>query len=684
MKKLISLLVIALFFSVQVINAQNAPVSTIGTVETYGSTAVVPITVTGFSDIGGCDYKITYDPAVATATSITWGPGAIPSFWDSNIDTPGKISVGWLYIIPWGSGGLTLSDNSVFLIITFERVGYGYSAIEFNNNFENNCVWTDWNFDELDDIPNSDYYFNGSVTFPSGSTEWTGDIDNDWSDGMNWSAGVPGATTMADISDVSPNAFPSASSTAECLGLDIVSDASVTVPASNTLTVYGNVSNEGQFTVESDGSFINYGAITGTGAFEVKRYLTEDEWHYVSSPNTDAQSNAFMGIWLRPFDETSYSWGDYITSTTESLEVMEGYGAWAYDPSTVSFDGRLNYGSDSIYVTNTSQSPGYAGYNLVGNPYPSALDWDLVDGWDKTNVDNTIYFWKGVGDGGGGNYYYYNGGLGEVPPAGFVGTDSKIPAMQGFFVRATSSGIFGVNNDARVHDSKAFYKGGEENTLPIIRLMAINTASVFDETIIRFYSGASAEHDGDYDAFKLQGYMVPQLYSITPEQSKLAINTYPTYEDGTVIPLGFVSPEEGEYSIALSEFENFEAETTLYLEDMLTNNMYNLSLNPEYVFASSPDDIEERFNLHFGDMVGIPETNLNTIYIYSFENIIKVRNPENVEGNITIFNLTGQEVAKTQTGGSSLSEIRITSSTGYFLVKFQSEKSIVTKKVFIK
>ena len=50
--------------------------------------------------------------------------------------------------------------------------------------------------------------------------------------------------------------------------------------------------------------------------------------------------------------------------------------------------------------------------NLVGNPYPSAIDWDASSGWTKTNIDNAIYFFKASGtDQYGGTYSSYVNGV---------------------------------------------------------------------------------------------------------------------------------------------------------------------------------------------------------------------------------------------------------------------------------
>jgi hypothetical protein len=146
------------------LSAQNAPISTIGAVETYNDTAIVSITVTEFSNIGSCELVMNYDPAVATATSVTLASGIGYYYFIVSVDTPGLISVTWLFL-QYNTPGVTLPDNSVFLNITFERANYGFSAIEFDNSLADNCLWGDSIYDELNDIPYSTYYIDGSLNF---------------------------------------------------------------------------------------------------------------------------------------------------------------------------------------------------------------------------------------------------------------------------------------------------------------------------------------------------------------------------------------------------------------------------------------------------------------------------------------------------------------------------------------
>ena len=81
---------------------------------------------------------------------------------------------------------------------------------------------------------------------------------------------------------------------------------------------------------------------------------------------------------------------------------------------------------------------------LYRNPYPSPIDWQASSGWNKSSVSNAIYFYKSTGP-YGGSYKTFVNGFGI--PAGVTGV---IAPMQGFFVKASSTGTLSVNNSARI------------------------------------------------------------------------------------------------------------------------------------------------------------------------------------------------------------------------------------------
>lgn len=147
-----------LLFLTYCANAQNAPVSALGTQSVYTNTATIPVTVNNFTNIGGFLLEIHFDPSVATAAGATANP-AIGGSLVVNISNPGKIILSWF---TWP--GATLPANSMVFQISFTRSGYGTTLLEwFDNGYS--CAWNDGAGLELIDIPTADYYINGTLSF---------------------------------------------------------------------------------------------------------------------------------------------------------------------------------------------------------------------------------------------------------------------------------------------------------------------------------------------------------------------------------------------------------------------------------------------------------------------------------------------------------------------------------------
>ncbi len=527
---------------------------------------------------------------------------------------------------------------------------------------------------------------------------WTGTTSADWNEGSNWSAGVV-PTAGSDVSvpgSPSGGNFPETNSGpgAICENLTIEDGAHLYIPADNTLTVSGTLINnagESGLVIQSD--------MNGTGSLlhdsdgvdaTVRQYLSDDSWHYVSSPISNALSGVFLNIYLKPFNEPSDDWGTYIVPVDVPLNVMQGYAAWSYDPATVSFGGPMNNGEVSINVSCRDYDPGLGengGWNLVGNPYPSAIDWNS-DAWTKTNVDNTIYFWEGVGNGGEGNYHYYVGSGGVVPEVGLGFEDdggNLIPPMQGFFVHASADGLLAVNNEARLHSDQAYWKASNAQEIPLIRLEAKSLQTGYsDESVIRFYPDATNRYDGQFDAYKLDGWMFPQLFSISEIQEELAVNTLPDYSNGMLVPLGFKSPESGTYSIELTQFDNFRSGIALYIEDMFEHTTHALNIGDVHEFMSTASDMPNRFMLHIvlSDAdEDVPD--LGQQFIYSYEKSVYVQIAEDSRTEIAIFNLMGQKVAEYSTADKGLFKAVLDCEPGYYVVRAQSNGDVTSEKVFI-
>ncbi len=143
--------------------SQNAPVTTIATVGgAVPGNIEVPITVTGFNNIGAISLSIDYNYSVMHFTGGTPNP-SLPSFPTGEIDLGSgyhRISMGW-----FGSG-VTLPDGSTIMTLSFTYIS-GNSTLAFYDNGPS-CEYADANFNVLTDQPQEDFYINGNVCGPVG------------------------------------------------------------------------------------------------------------------------------------------------------------------------------------------------------------------------------------------------------------------------------------------------------------------------------------------------------------------------------------------------------------------------------------------------------------------------------------------------------------------------------------
>ncbi len=435
------------------------------------------------------------------------------------------------------------------------------------------------------------------------------------------------------------------------------------------LTVKGNIKNNDTVILKSDASMLNDGNITGTGAFIIERSLSSGQTHYVSQPISSATTDYFSGGFSHLYDEAITSWAPLAPGN--GLNVMEAYAVLFFANKTLRFVGTPNYGE-------TNKSIHYAGngWNLVGNPYPSPVDWESA-GVHTINIDRTIYFWNGE------NYAYYLGGISPYQSPVFIGEVSRyIPAMQGFFVKAHDTGSISFDNTTRLHnDTLLFKKLNTERPYEHI-LLETEYQGIKDEALIAFISVASSSFDGNTDAYKLfsSNSNTPQIFSYKNDNAKVAINSLPEVNKDLVIPLGFQGIANKQYTIKCSSV-NLNDINEVYLEDRQNNVFFSMNNNAVYHFTHKATDTENRFFLRFSKNSS-DEANDN-FNIYSSDNILYISGFHS-DLDVYIYNVLGEEINRINLLQSSQHIINLDLATGTYIVKVISDDQAQTEKIFIK
>ncbi|MCD4791372.1 MAG: T9SS type A sorting domain-containing protein, partial [Bacteroidales bacterium] len=564
--------------------------------------------VSGSSDVGGL---VAYNNATVTN-----------SFWDT--ETSGQSS---------SAGGTGKNTTQMQTQSTF--TGW---------DFTGSTCGTDYNW-EINSTDNNGYPHLCWQVFPNPGL-WTGATDTDWNTATNWDDGnVPTSTVDVTIPDVTNAPVISSTGTASCTDLTIETGAVLTIQSDATGT----------------GSLITNGTITNNGTVNVERYISESVWHLISVPNNVTTANTFLGDYLQTWDETTATWTD-ITEPTTALIPVKGYDFWGTPAkaTTYTFTGTPNTGNQSLSVTYTEVA-GHDndGANLLGNPYPSSIDWSgLDDTW------GAVYYWDGIA------YKEWNNGAGSG--------SQYVPPLQGFFIVAASNGTFQLANSDRTHSGAAnYYKSSNEITNGLV--LEASNGSYNDELYIIFNEEASEGFDLQHDAYKFLSYTegLSELYSFTDDKM-LSIDVRPSCE---TIQLGFQNDENGIYNIGIKEMADI---SEAILEDTKTGTFHNLQ-NGSYEFAWVITDNEKRFKLHL-NVLGIEEgiTHQKETLIYASGKTIYIKNMESQENvQVKILDITCRIVLEKNIQSTGTVVIPTNLKSGVYIVSLISGNKIETEKVFI-
>lgn len=477
--------------------------------------------------------------------------------------------------------------------------------------------------------------------------------------------------------------------------LSIGQDAKFIVPEGVCLTVQGETTLSGNdcLVIRSGGSFIDNGAfMPGSGTAMVERSVVSGGWHYISPPVENAVSGIFTGDYLKQYIEGTAGFGPAISSTTMSLIPVTGYALWPTSDHTIFFTGgKTNTGEQEAVVfrsfTGQPTGDGYDGWNLVGNPYPSAIDLDQVTGlWE--NVEETAYFWDSSL--GSGNYTTY-------PLKSGLGTHSQfVPPAQAFFVycnapAATSvpgTGMVRFNNSSRVHSTEPFLKDANYFTETVSLKVTGTSMPYSDELIIRFDPLSTTGYDPGYDAYKLWGMQeAPQLYSLTEQdQKKISVNLLPFNRENICIPVCFRAGVTGSYTLSFEGLETFREEVTIFLEDQKLQKKTDLKQNPEYVFSSDVNDVPERFLIWFNNpRLGITQEEQAFpfgLWYHNGEVVIRQDSDDFFVEAVFLYDLTGRKLKHSASGNGRIVTIKTDYKGGWFLVKVISNMGVFSKLIY--
>ncbi|MDR9457804.1 MAG: T9SS type A sorting domain-containing protein [Salegentibacter sp.] len=499
--------------------------------------------------------------------------------------------------------------------------------------------------------------------------------------------------------------------------LGVISEAIIEVTGMLKVET-GNFETGNQLTLISDAT--QTALIDGSGTGQVignvtmQRYLDNSfGYKYFATPFNASKVGDFSDIDLAEtfpnfyrYDENrridsldldATGWEAYIDPVA-ALNVMEGYalnfGA-STNPLTVSLTGEVNNGDYSLVLENNNGE--YTkGFHLVGNPYPSPIDWN-ASGWTKTNIDNQIHFFTaGIDNRYTGTYESFVNGVAQNGGS----ATSIISSMQGFFVKVSDSdtdtypvtGTLGINNTTRVNNfTQEFYRNQEPAPKSLIRLDAsFKGESGKDGMVIYFENQASQDFESQLDAHKLMNtdVNVPNLYSLSPDGQQLSINAVARPEDKKeTIPLGITTERGGTMSISLKDLENLPYDFAVFLKDKEKNKTVDLR-KQAYSFEVKKGENNSRFELLFSNESILTKEDLDDEFFSVFSSDgkmqVELNLEEEKEGVLRLSTVTGQLLETKAGRGKEQVSFDGISSSGVYFVILEKDGKRYTKKVLIR
>ncbi|MCX6270054.1 MAG: M6 family metalloprotease domain-containing protein [Bacteroidetes bacterium] len=320
-----------------------------------------------------------------------------------------------------------------------------------------------------------------------------------------------------------------------------------------------------QATSAGNASFVENGTSTFTGTVTVERFIPANTVAYVSSPVSGATRNVFsgsVGNKLYQYNASSASW-ELITIDGTALEIMRGYVVKYAADKTLSFAGQMNTGTQASGTTShvTLANGGY-GWNLIGNPYSSAINVgsenNPVTGWTTgSNIQGFVSYRKSDG-----NVAYWN-----KAGAGTGNNDGTqyIPPAQAYWINleAATNIDYQSTNSTRLHNTQAIYKSVSHDQL--FRLTAYHN-NHSDETTLGFFDQAMDTHE-KYDAEKMfiNDTSFAMVYTLSTDSVKLAINGLSPLNGYRSIPLGFEALVSGQYSFTRASSRSYVPTLDIHL-----------------------------------------------------------------------------------------------------------------------
>ncbi|MBP2283804.1 hypothetical protein H4V97_002122 [Flavobacterium sp. CG_23.5] len=548
----------------------------------------------------------------------------------------------------------------------------------------------------------------------TGSIVITDKSSSTWSG--SWSNGIPDITTNVIIAaDYDTNLLPNITA----CSLTVNSGKVLTISDQKFVTIQNNLVVNGTLNIANQGSLVmisDSGTVINNGTMRVNKTTTpfeKSDYTYWSSPITSTPISYTAGTtfanwrtdhayYFNPanfldsdddgFDDNHDDWvrasnmdvpgKGYIIMGPTWLTSYPAVESVVFNASSTV--NKVNTGSINVPIQLTPGTIADDDWNLVGNPYPCAIDANKFINANSANIDGTLYFWTHKANLGGGanlgpdaynysqsDYAIYNltGGTATVSTmaAKTISTtgssDSSVNSVplgyilscQGFFVEAKNGNVnLLFNNDMRVGSTTPTSNTQFFRTMPVKEITEVkdriwlnleNKDGMFSQQLVGYFKNATNDFDNGYDGMLNDGGNYVNFYSLIGD-SAYKIQGREAYKSSDEVRLGYSSAVDGIFNINIDSKEGVfsSINNAVLLEDKLTGVIHNLKESP-YSFTTKSGTYDDRFVLRYTDKT--LETKSfkkleNTVLVYNTNKEITINSPNEMIYKIQVYDLFGR------------------------------------------
>ncbi|TDY10182.1 hypothetical protein A8975_2596 [Meridianimaribacter flavus] len=558
---------------------------------------------------------------------------------------------------------------------------------------------------------------------------WDGsEATNDWMEPLNWSDDtIPTSADCVVIPVTGNDPVLYTNDDGDGLNLTVHDGATLTVQSDASVTIVDFVDIQGVGTIQinSSGSLIQVNdvpTVPNTGNITMNRdaNIRSTDYVYWSSPVNNfnvnnvspGTSTNYIYEWITtipngftPPPVIPICFGNWSNSAGSLMQNGKGYivrgpDAFTNTPTTftATFNGVANNGIITKTInsgtnTNTNSNFTYNPYgndlltvtpfddnwNLLGNPYPSALDAQaFLTHPNNTIIEGAVHIWThgsilGTYTDSFYEDYVLNYNISDYVTYNFSGTNTyqdesfsgQIASGQGFFVLAlndSETGSVTFNNSMRQlsasYDNSQFYRTQSSNNVNYntesslekhrIWLNLVSPSQLSSSILVGYIEGATNQKDRLYDAYNKESNAL-NLYSKIDDKGMIIQGRALPFDQNDQVHLGTVLTEPGIHTITISNVDGLftNEDQNIYLEDTYTNTIHDLKISPYIFSVSQPTTFDDRFILRYtNETLDIDKDDIRDQLSISAPNgdYIKVKSETNTIDSVIIYDLLGRNL----------------------------------------